>query len=562
MNSNSSTAQQVQSRDRKHKLRETKLLHILILLHALAISGPYAWAALVVPWDAIWGGLLYSPDDANVHLAWARQARDGHFFIRDLFTTENLSDNSRPLFFNALTFLIGLLSRLSTLNVVICYHAIRVLCAILGLYALHALTKRWSDDWRVRISTVALAAFAGGAGWIGELAPQVLAGRVWIDRAGSDLMMPEAWGFASNFLFALNSASFLLLCLTYERLLRARDGDRKSLLPAMLAAFFLANIHTYDALPLIAIITLASLIQARRDGFDRPKLQASLAVIGAALAPIAWQVVVYASSEEFKLKANTPTPAPALLDLLGSYSPLLLLSVVGIVAVRKGRLQVLADGRVWPLVWAVATLLMIYAPVSFARKMIEGLHLPLAFGAALGLVALLEKVPRSVQRAAWIGAASVLSLSMLLFAAWCISPRTLGDNNLSRRLMPPLYLARGDAEALAFLDALPASEKSGLAVLCFVKAGSYVPRATGMSVFWGHWAETLSHNRKMAEAQMFYQGRLSESEARAWLSQNRIGWILEGQYEKGVYESDLAVRYPFLKAAWAQGAAKLFRVPN
>lgn len=553
MNSNSSTPSQP---------RETKLLHILILLHALAISLPYAWAALVVPWDATWGGLLYSPDDANVHLSWARQARDGHFFIRDLFTTENLSDNSRPLFFNALTFGIGLLSRITTLNVVICYHAVRVLCAILGLYALHALTKRWSDDWRVRISTVALAAFAGGAGWIGELTPQVLASRVWIDRADSDLMMPEAWGFASNFLFALNAASFALLCVTYDRLLRAREGDRKSLVVAAIAAFLLANIHTYDALPLLAIIVLASLIEARRDGFDRAKLQASLAVIGAALAPIAWQVVVYASSQEFKLKANTPTPAPALANLLGSYSPLLLLSIVGIVAARKGRLQVLAAGRVWPLVWALATLLMIYAPVSFARKMIEGLHLPLAFGAALGLVALLEKMPRGVRRAAWIGATSVLSLSMLLFAAWCISPRTWTDNNISRGLlMPPLYLARGDAHALAFLDALPASEKRGLAVLCFPKVGSYVPRATGISVFAGHWAETLHLGRKMSESEAFYRGRLSESEARAWLSQNRIGWILEGQYEKGVYQSDLAARYPFLKAAWAQGATKLFRVP-
>ena len=31
--------------------------------------------------------LLYNPDDQNVHLAWARQAAQGRFFFRDLFTT-------------------------------------------------------------------------------------------------------------------------------------------------------------------------------------------------------------------------------------------------------------------------------------------------------------------------------------------------------------------------------------------------------------------------------------------------------------------------------------------
>lgn len=549
--------------------REHKLLHILVLLHALAISLPYAWAALILPLDAVWGGLLYSPDDANVHLSWARQARDGQLFARDLFTTENLSDNSRPLFFNALAFLIGLLSRITTLDVIFWYHAVRVASAILGLYALHALTKRWSDDWRVRISAVALAAFAGGAGWLGEITPQVLAGRVWIDRADSSLMMPEAWGFSSNFLFALNAASFALLCLAYDHLLRAREGDRKSLRIAMLAAFFLSNIHTYDALPLIAIIAIASLVEARRDGFDRAKLRASLAVMGTALVPIAWQVVVYSSSQEFKLKANTPTPAPPLLDLLLSYSPLLLLASVGIVAARKGRLQVLAAGRVWPLAWALVTLAMIYAPVSFARKMIEGLHLPLAFGAALGLIALLEKMPRTVRRPAWIGAVAALSMSMLLFAAWCVSPRIWGDNNFSRGMIPPLYLARGDANALAFLNALPASEKSGRAVLCYPKVGSYVPRAAGMSVYAGHWAETLQmdlegklgREGKITQLSDFYLGRMSADEARLWLAKNRIGWVLEGQYEKAL-GSDAAARYPFLKEAWAQGETKVFRVPD
>ncbi len=544
---------------------EPRLLHLIVLLHALLIVLPYAWAALIVPSDATWGGLLYSPDDQNVHLAWARQAHDGHFFVRDLFTTENLTDGSHPLFFNALTFLIGGLSRLTALDPVFWYHALRVLASVLGLYALHSLTKRWSSDWRVRLSTVALAAFAGGAGWIGNIFPQVLASHVWIDRPDGSLilMMPEAWGFASNFLFALNAASFWLLCLAYERLLRAREGDRKALIVAAIAAFFLSNIHTYDALPLIATIALASLLQSRRG----PKnWKPSLVVIGAACLPIAWQFLVFRGSSEFRLKALTPTPSPPLLDVLLSYSPLLILAVIGLVAMRQKRLQVLEAGRVWPWVWLVTTLILIYAPVSFARKMIEGVHLPLAFLAALGLVAMLEKLPQAGRRAAWVSLVAMLSLSMVNFAAWCISPRIWGDNNISRGpVMPPLYLTRGDAGALAFLNAQPESGKRGQAVLCYPKLGSYVPRATGLSVFAGHWAETLhltGSGGKLSQMAGFYAGAISPDEARAWLKANHIGWVIEGQYESGFFNSNLSRRYPFLEQAWAEKGTKVFRVPS
>jgi hypothetical protein len=537
-------------------------LHTLVFLHALAIALPYAWAAGLVPDGAVWGGLLFSPDDQNVHLAWARQAAQGQLFVRDVFTTENLSDGSRPLFFNALTFLIGSLSRLTTLDVVWIYHAVRVASAVLGLYALHALSKRWSGDWRVRLSTVALAAFAGGAGWLASLLPQVLGSRVLIDRPDGSLMMPEAWGFASNFAFALNAASILLLCVIYERLGRAREGDKKALSVAAMAALLLSNIHTYDAIPLVVIIAIAAFLEARGAGKEKARgiWKPSLIVIAAALLPIAWQVLVYANSAEFRLKAQTPTPAPPIWDLLLSYSPLFILAVVGLISMRRGGGQVLGEGKYLPVAWAVATVVLIYAPVSFARKMIEGLHLPLCFLAALGLTALLSKLKNPVRRVAWVGAVFVLSLSMVKFALWCVG-ENWADNNRSRGLMPPLYIAQSDARALAFIDEQPTRAKYLRAALCLPKVGSYVPRATGASTFAGHWAETLNlegRNGKLAQAIRFYEGGLSTSEAGDWLAKNHIRWVLEGPYEKAA-GSNIAARYPNLKQVWAQGETRLFR---
>jgi hypothetical protein len=72
---------------------------IVVAVLLLFLSLPYAWAAGIAAPGFEYSGLLYNPDDQNVHLAWARQARDGQFFFKDPFTHESLG-NQRPLFTN------------------------------------------------------------------------------------------------------------------------------------------------------------------------------------------------------------------------------------------------------------------------------------------------------------------------------------------------------------------------------------------------------------------------------------------------------------------------------
>ncbi|HEX8832786.1 MAG TPA: hypothetical protein VF719_01235, partial [Abditibacteriaceae bacterium] len=84
------------SLDHSEKRRFAFVACALLLL----ISLPYLWAWTTTPDGFSYRGLLYNPDDQNVHLAWAKQAQEGHFFFRDLFTTENLGNDERPLFNN------------------------------------------------------------------------------------------------------------------------------------------------------------------------------------------------------------------------------------------------------------------------------------------------------------------------------------------------------------------------------------------------------------------------------------------------------------------------------
>jgi hypothetical protein len=536
---------------------ERRWLSIIIGLHLLLITLPYAWAALTVPDGQVWGGLLFNPDDQNVHLSWAKQSQEGALFYRDLFTTENLSDGTRPLFINLLTALMGMLSHVVPLVWV--YHALRVLFAYLALRWFWQLCAQWSEDRGVRLIAVAIAAFGGGFGWISAVIP-ALSGFTFIDRTNAAFpMMPEAFGFASAFIFTLNIAAMALLPFIISRTLHAhQSGDKRALLWAGLAAFLLSNIHTYDAIPLIGLLCAWWALRLRQSTLDASQSvlkHAPLLVLVCTALPVLYQVVVFRGSEEFRIKALTETKAPTIWDMAISYGPWLLLAIAGVFLARRNA-KVL-----FPELWALAIAVCIYLPVSFSRKMIEGIHFPLAFLAAAGLMAALQKLTRNSRRMAAITSVAFLSISSLQFLAWCAG-ENWRDNNISRGpLMPPLKLSSGDMGALHFLDNLNDSQKFTRAVLSFPKLGNYVPRETGMNVYVGHWAETLDLPKKLGPLDQFYKGEMPSEVALEWLRANKIGYVIEGEYERNYYGSNLPSSRLPLKLLHNENGTAVYAVP-
>jgi hypothetical protein len=435
----------------------------------------------------------------------------------------------------------------------------------------YALCALLTEDKRMRFVALVLVALSGGFGWLQQQWPQFFPNHVFIDNPDGPLMMPEAFTFTSAFIFPLNIAAIALLPLIYILVLRAgQTGRLKYAVWAGAAALLLANIHTYDALPLIVTLllwpVLSTLPGARDDAVPPLKSKvwaASFIAIIFALLPVAYQWLVFQNSEEFRIKALTPTPAPPLMDVVLSYGPLLFLSIIGIfISWQHSRARLMT-------LWLLVTFAMIYAPVSFARKMIEGMHLPMCFLAAAGLAWLLARVSSPiVRRAALAGAMAVLCISSLRFVGWCLA--NAQDNNRSRIavMMPPLYLPPGDAAVLRDLNGL--SETRDRAVLSMPFLGNYVPRETGSTAFAGHWAETLHFydsktGGKIGEVQRFYSGRMEPTAALAWLRDNHIGYVVEGFYEN-LYAKEFDWSLPSsklgLRRKFARNGTTVYEVPR
>ncbi len=498
--------------------RERRAGHALLAAFLLFIILPYLWAWAITPPGFHWGGILFSADDPNVHLMWARQAQDGAFFVRDLFTTEGLISGARPLFFNVLALVMGCLSRLTGMEVGFSYHIIRVAGAAWALWQLHLLswtaTQGDPDRENARLWTLALAAFTTGAGFLALALPQLLQSVILFDRADNLNwpLMPEAFLILSALLYPLNIVAFGLLALIVRHIL---DGKWW---PTFIGAALLANIHTYDALPLVVLALVWALWQWKGDRAGA--LRALSAVAGAAI-PVGYQLLVFRDSTEFRIKALTLTPPPALRFTLLSMAPLLLLAVVGWFALHPYKRQ-----RNLLALWALATLALVYVPTSvfsFARKMIEGFQLPLLVLGGAGLASLKRPFLAALL-------VVVMALSPLETLGWILN--NAQENNASRwkLLMPVLYLRDSEVGALS---AINASQQAG-AVLCLPFIGAYVPRATGKYAYAGHWAETLYlQDVKLPQLGRFYRNQMAPDEARAWLHANGIRWVMVSFYERG-----------------------------
>ena len=499
--------------------REKRWGWAILIAFLLCITLPYAWAWAITPQGFTWGGLLFSADDQNVHLTWARQARDGAFFMRDLFTTEGLVAGTKPLFVNGLMLVIGWLSRLSGLEVVFWYHIARVAGAAWALWQLHLLSWEVTDGApereNARLGTLGLAAFTTGAGFLVSIFPISRATLIWIDRADNPTwpMMPEAFFYLSALIYPLNIISLGLLLLVMRHILKGKWW------PAALGALALSNIHTYDALPLMAIAGLWAVANFKS---DRASAGRALATVVGAAIPVAYQLFVFANSEEFRVKALSTTVALPVGHTLLSYSPLLILAIIGWFALKDRPRE-----RGLLSLWVIVTIFLVQqtlVPISFGRKMIEGWQLPLLALGGVGLASLKRPL-------AMMAVVAVLALSPMVTTGWILDNAATNNAERISKFMPPIYLYNSEIAALKFLENQP---QQG-AVLCFPFVGAYLPRATGKFTYAGHWAETLHmEKQKLPATQAFFRGQMSVNEAQQLFRDNKIVWVLEGPFERAI----------------------------
>jgi hypothetical protein len=558
---------------------------------------PYLFTATLAPPGTSFSGLLYAADDHCVYLSWEQQGAQGQFRMRNLFTGET----QRGIYLSLLSWLLGSVARVTGLPLILVHHGARVLFGALALVLAYRLFAFFTPDVGTRRAAFWFAAFSAGFGWLFQR--PVVTGQDVVD-----LWQPEAITFLCLYVNGLFCVALSLMLGLFILLLRAEGetGGRRwgCVIGAGLLGLLLGNIHSYDVITVAGVwasFVAVRALAARR--FPGRSLADALVAGLIALPSTAYQYYLYRTEPVFRLRADDKFLSPPLTSYLLAYGLVLILAVAGAIwLVRMARRNGQSLGqRLFPLTWAVVGFVIPYLPFAFQRKLLLGVHLPLAFLAAVGAMAFARRFAPGAGRAEHFRAQSTKrraqsakpgqqpsrpapspALRSALCALCCpkgLMPGIVVAALLLMTLPTNLYFVKRDlamaTQEKRDLNELPAfwskadmeamrwarrHQPAEGVIFCSTVSGRLFPALAGRQVYVGHWSETPRANDRMRETIAFYRAaNATSAQRRAFLQARGIRYVYQGTTERRIGAADLA-RDPLFRPIYQSDGAALYEL--
>lgn len=492
------------------------------LLLALFTAIPYAaaWQSQGEGW--CFTGSLFGVDDGNSYLAKMRLGARGDW----LFTLRTSSEPHDGALMFLPYLLLGHVARVisgggpvvATGTLIAVFHGARLALDVVLLLVMYRFIAVFVRSPAARRLALVLAALGGGLGWLVSL---LGAGELF-GSLPVDLMVPEGYTFLILFglpHLALARAGLLLGLVGVVAALRQEDARRwvpKSLLAGVCWAVMGLSVPFFIAVgyAVLAAWGLAAWLRERRF----PGVLFRRAAV-AALVPLplliytAW---VFMSNDVFaQWAAQNRLPSPHPVHYVLGYT------VLGIPAASAARRAWRRGARRSPYLllvgWVLAAPVLVYLPVNVQRRLAEGVLIPLAILAAIGLQRI---APR--HRPLAIGAVLALTLPTTALV-W------LGG--LAGALAPARPVFRPAAE-ISLMQALDMHAPRDAIVLSTHETGNLLPAQTDLIAYVGHGPETIRADEKEARVAAFFGGELDPDSRAALLAE--VDYVIAGPLERAL----------------------------
>jgi len=528
---------------------------------ALVVVGltliPYALGYALARPGLEFTGVIMNPEDSQSYLAKMLQGYDGKWLYTIPFTTEDHA----PAFIGGFYLALGHLARGLGLSLATMWHLARVSADVILFLGVFGFIAQFLDDGRARWTAYALALCGSGLGWLLFLLNQPY----WLDWFPVDFKMPEAHLFFSALTFPHVAFGTTLILASFWFALRALVGGRASLIYAFaagLANLLLAIVHPfliYVVVTTLGLYWLYLVLRARRVLWRVTFILTIVLVLPAPL--VLYYALTLATNPIFHtwdMQALTLSP-PAPHYLIAYGAPLLL----ALVSLRHKR-----SGYAFLWIWILAVALLVYAPLNQQRRAVQGVAVPLAILATVGVYGVVLPWLERTRAFRWIVSEprySIAGLERLLIVlfigamSWS-NLYILGSTALTAACQQPDPLFRPRAE-IAAVDWLRAHSARDEVVLSAYETGNYIAARAGNRVVIGHWTETMNWERKFGEVARFYRDPIDDVSRRDWLAQYRVRYVWWGARERDLGSFD-PERANYLECVFANEAARVYRVKN
>jgi len=339
-------------------------------------------------------------------------------------------------------------------------------------------------------------------------------------------------------------------------MIKAFETQKVSLsIYAGIICMLLVSTHFFDALIVYPILILFILLRFLLSGnLEKLKNDAKLFIVMfliSAISPLYnfWASMVNPVFHEHAWKAAI-TLSPRFIWYVGLFGFLFVFAVLGILKVLQENKSVMLERKLFLVVWAMAIPFMIYFPISFQRRLIEGVHVPMSLLASIGIVFLINKFKLDRRLASSIllillipGTLTVLSFDI----------GYLGENSRNQSVAGFL-----DKEIYTAIMWLKENTEREEIILADFEIGNYIPAISGNTVYIGHSPETMNFWGKWALVKAFFDFQADDNSRREFLKTTGINYIVYSWKERRIGGFNI-YQAPYLKNVYSNSEVSIFK---
>lgn len=523
----------------------------IVALSVLGIvigSLPYLIGLVMRPTGySLLGTTPLAAGDVSVYYSYVEQGRQGHWLMRDVFT----ADQHPATIWQPLWFVVGQLGNIFHLSTPWAYALARVAAAPLLIGAIWWLTGWLWSAWRTRVSTTLLTAIASGFGgalsawwpqWVGQLGYGSI--DQWISEAFTHLTL------IGSPHFILVTAGIIFTLVSIERSWEERKWQR--MVWASMAALGVVSIHPFHVITW-ALLAVAMTVYHWWHNHRFPRgYVARWLVLAAVVSPV---LLLYA----LQLAYDPLTAIRATQNLL--QSPALLRTVLGLgLLLPLGLWGMWRQFRVsnrWAFVtcWAIITVFAMYFPLTFQRRLSQGLSIPWTM---LTVSALSYVMSRLRQRSVVVANLTIAALVLLLGWTWL---STIGrfvrvyTGQINGQPGHTYFLSPDQQASLQYIR----SARPAAPILGSLHDSNIVAGLTTVPVFVGHVVETIDYHVKADVLDRFYR-TTSDTERRSILAYYHICTLIDGPQERALGPLFHPAAWTDLQPVWTSATVTIYHI--
>ncbi|MDP3994424.1 MAG: hypothetical protein Q8P91_01150 [bacterium] len=501
------------------------------------------------------GRRTINSQDTPTYFSFIEQAKQGKILFQNLYTTEE----PNPGLFRPSYLIIGQFGRIFNLSSPILFHLSRIPFGFLFFLTAYFFFSLFFTKKGHILTALSILAFSSGVGFI-------TGGFI---KDSTDLWIPESNTFLSlsdspHFIFSQT----LMLGIFTSFLYYLKTRSRSFLILGGLAAAILSFEHPFD----LPTIFLAFGLFTSTFLLTKSKIPKNYLLISSAFL---FPSLIGAVNYFFLLKSpaislwsqQNVMLSPDFINYLSGFGFLLPLAVVGIIPLLK-----LDEEKAYLILsWLMSTFLLLYSPVVFQRRFIEGIHIPITILATLGVIFLLGQLERFFQKMReskskhkiyslpafvkpFIAIILILILSLTSLKSIYNDIQAFSNNKTDDYYY---YLLPQEFEGMNWISKNIPDDRIILSNWFY---GNLIPGFTGRKVYIGHKIQTIDFGKKNSFLADFFT-TLSDQERKQFLKEQNINYLFFGKDDYFLRLGDFkAEEKNYLKKIYENQAVTIYSV--